>query len=72
MFSQLYVLVLSHMLQGFHSAFNRHFFEAQRNAQKYHKLFLVSQERYDKLVNLASSGGGSSIKVWKMFTLKSQ
>ena len=31
--------------------------------QDYHRLFLASQERYDKLVNLASSGGGSSIKV---------
>ncbi|XP_064647699.1 serine/threonine-protein kinase Nek10-like isoform X2 [Lineus longissimus] len=40
----------------------RHYFEANRNMQNYHRLFLVSQERYDKLVNLASSGGGSSMK----------
>ena len=31
--------------------------------QNYHRLFLVSQERYDKLVNLASSGGGQAMKV---------
>ena len=41
----------------------RNFSEAHQNMQDYHRLFLVSQERYDKLVNLASSGGGSSIKV---------
>ena len=31
--------------------------------QNYHRLFMVSQERYDKLVNLASSGGGQAMKV---------
>lgn len=30
--------------------------------QNYHRLFLVSQERYDKLANLAGSGGASSLK----------
>ncbi|ELU13079.1 hypothetical protein CAPTEDRAFT_223592 [Capitella teleta] len=40
----------------------KHYYEANRNMQNYHRLFLVSQERYDKLVNLASSGGATSIK----------
>ncbi|XP_064613774.1 serine/threonine-protein kinase Nek10-like [Liolophura sinensis] len=40
----------------------KHFYEACRNMQNYHRLFLASQERYDKLVNLASSGGGASMK----------
>ena len=30
--------------------------------EKYHKLFLVSQERYNKINNLCSSGGGQSLK----------
>jgi len=30
--------------------------------QNYHRLFLVSQERYDKLANLASSGGAAGLK----------
>ena len=45
----------------------RHFYEANKNMQNYHRLFQVSQERYDKLVNLASSGGASSIKVSMRF-----
>ncbi|KAL5007557.1 hypothetical protein ScPMuIL_016363 [Solemya velum] len=40
----------------------RHFSEANQNMQNYHRLFLVSQERYDKLANLAGSGGASSLK----------
>ncbi|XP_066301815.1 serine/threonine-protein kinase Nek10-like [Branchiostoma lanceolatum] len=40
----------------------RHFVEANRNMQNYHRLFLASQERYDKLVSLQSSGGASSFK----------
>ena len=31
--------------------------EATRNMQDYHRLFWASQERYDKLVSLSSSGG---------------
>ncbi|XP_070565235.1 serine/threonine-protein kinase Nek10-like [Ptychodera flava] len=38
----------------------RHFNDANRNMQNYHRLFIASQERYDKL--LASSGGASSIR----------
>jgi hypothetical protein len=30
--------------------------------QNYHRLFLLSQERYDRLANLAGSGGASDIK----------
>ena len=30
--------------------------------QNYHRMYIVSQERYDKLVNLQSSGGAQSIK----------
>ena len=30
--------------------------------QKYHRLFLVSQERYDRLANLAGSGGAAGLK----------
>ncbi|CAH1790420.1 unnamed protein product [Owenia fusiformis] len=40
----------------------RHFNEANKVMQNYHRLFLASQERYDKLINLQSSGGASSIK----------
>ncbi|XP_022087422.1 serine/threonine-protein kinase Nek10-like isoform X2 [Acanthaster planci] len=40
----------------------RHHNEATKNMQNYHRLFLASQERYDKLANLAGSGGASSIK----------
>ncbi|KAL3832242.1 hypothetical protein ACJMK2_023902 [Sinanodonta woodiana] len=40
----------------------KHFVEANQNMQNYHRLFLVSQERYDKLANLADSGGASGIK----------
>ena len=30
--------------------------------QSYHRLFLLSQERYDRLSNLAGSGGASDLK----------
>ena len=30
--------------------------------QNYHRMYIVSQERYDKLANLQSSGGAQSIK----------
>ncbi|XP_071803322.1 serine/threonine-protein kinase Nek10-like isoform X1 [Asterias amurensis] len=40
----------------------RHHNEATKNMQNYHRLFLASQERYDRLANLAGSGGASSIK----------
>ncbi|KAK3108060.1 hypothetical protein FSP39_000448 [Pinctada imbricata] len=39
----------------------RHYFEANQNMQKYHRLFLVSQERYDRLANLAGSGGAAGL-----------
>ena len=29
--------------------------------QNYHRLFIASQERYDKLNNLAGSGGASAL-----------
>ena len=45
----------------------KHFYEANKNMQNYHRLFLASQERYDKLVNLASSGGAGSLKVRHVF-----
>lgn len=40
----------------------RHYFEANQNMQNYHRLFLLSQERYDRLANLAGSGGASDLK----------
>ena len=46
----------------FSSSLPRHFVEANQNMQNYHRLFQVSQERYDKLANLAGSGGASGIK----------
>lgn len=36
--------------------------EANQNMQNYHRLFLVSQERYDRLSNLAGSGGACGFK----------
>lgn len=36
--------------------------EAARNMQNYHRLFWASQERYDKLVSLSSSGGAVVFK----------
>ena len=36
--------------------------EANQNMQNYHRLFLVSQERYDRLSNLAGSGGACGLK----------
>ncbi|EDO46233.1 predicted protein, partial [Nematostella vectensis] len=40
----------------------RHYLEATRNMQNYHRLFWASQERYDKLVNLSSSGGAVGLR----------
>ncbi|XP_021370218.1 serine/threonine-protein kinase Nek10-like isoform X3 [Mizuhopecten yessoensis] len=40
----------------------RHYFEANENMQNYHRLFLVSKERYDRLANLAGSGGAAGLK----------
>ncbi|XP_069111066.1 serine/threonine-protein kinase Nek10-like isoform X4 [Argopecten irradians] len=40
----------------------RHYFEANQNMQNYHRLFLVSKERYDRLANLAGSGGAAGLK----------
>lgn len=40
----------------------RHYIEANRNMQNYHRLFWASQERYDKLVNLSSSGGAAGFR----------
>ena len=40
----------------------RHYIEATRNMQNYHRLFWASQERYDKLVNLSSSGGAAGFR----------
>ena len=42
--------------------FFRHYIEATRNMQNYHRLFWASQERYDKLVNLSSSGGAAGFR----------
>lgn len=44
----------------------RHFVEANQNMQKYHRLFQVSPERFDKLANLAGSGGASGFKAGSM------
>lgn len=41
---------------------NRHYFEANQNMQKYHQLFQISQEKYDRLANLAGSGGAVGLK----------
>ena len=43
-------------------AYFRHYIEATRNMQNYHRLFYASQERYDKLVNLSSSGGAAGFR----------
>ncbi|XP_071811939.1 serine/threonine-protein kinase Nek10-like isoform X2 [Apostichopus japonicus] len=40
----------------------KHYQEATVNMQNYHRLFLASQERYDRLANLSESGGAASIK----------
>ncbi|XP_061186179.1 serine/threonine-protein kinase Nek10-like [Saccostrea echinata] len=40
----------------------RHYFEANQNMQKYHQLFQISQEKYDRLANLAGSGGAVALK----------
>ena len=40
----------------------RHHIEATRNMQNYHRLFYASQERYDKLMNLSSSGGAAGLR----------
>lgn len=40
----------------------RHYIEATRNMQNYHRLFYASQERYDKLMNLSSSGGAAGLR----------
>ncbi|KAK3752403.1 hypothetical protein QZH41_008607 [Actinostola sp. cb2023] len=40
----------------------RHYIESTRNMQNYHRLFWASQERYDKLVSLSSSGGAAGLK----------
>ncbi|XP_059145403.1 serine/threonine-protein kinase Nek10-like [Physella acuta] len=40
----------------------KHFLEANRNMQNYHRLFLASQEGYDKLTNLAGSDGAEGFK----------
>ena len=40
----------------------RRYNEAYKNVNHFHTLYQVTQERYDKLANLASSGSGSSIK----------
>lgn len=40
----------------------RHYIEATRNMQNYHRLFYASQERYDKLMNLSSSGGAAGFR----------
>lgn len=42
--------------------FDRHYFEANQNMQKYHQLFQISQEKYDRLANLAGSGGAVGLK----------
>jgi hypothetical protein len=42
--------------------FYRHFEEANRNMQKYHKICHITQERYEKLANLGGSGGASGFK----------
>ena len=36
--------------------------EANQNMQKYHRLFQVTPEGFDKLANLAGSGGASGFK----------
>ncbi|XP_071485306.1 serine/threonine-protein kinase Nek10-like [Diadema antillarum] len=40
----------------------KHYHEATRNMQNYHRLFLASQEKIDRLVNLSGSGGAASLK----------
>ena len=40
----------------------RHFTKVNQDMQNYHRMYIVSQERYDKLANLQSSGGAQSIK----------
>ena len=62
---KIFEMKLWTVLQGFHMRIHvyfRHFMEANQNMQNYHRLFLVSQERYDKLSNLAGSGGACGFK----------
>ncbi|KAL4222854.1 Serine/threonine-protein kinase Nek10 [Mactra antiquata] len=40
----------------------KHFVEANQNMLNYHKIFHISQERYEKLANLAGSGGASGFQ----------
>ncbi|GFR67424.1 serine/threonine-protein kinase Nek10, partial [Elysia marginata] len=40
----------------------KHFVEANKNMQNYHRLFLASQDGYDQLTNLAGSGGAEGFK----------
>ncbi|KAK3775072.1 hypothetical protein RRG08_048282 [Elysia crispata] len=40
----------------------KHFVEANKNMQNYHRLFLASQDGYDRLTNLAGSGGAEGFK----------
>ena len=40
----------------------RHFTKVNQDIQNYHRMYIVSQERYEKLANLQSSGGAQSIK----------
>lgn len=58
-----YVVVVAHDNNDFLSVhLLRHYIEATRNMQNYHRLFWASQERYDKLVSLSSSGGAADLK----------
>ena len=58
----LIFLPLVHLLLTHFVLFFRHYIEATRNMQNYHRLFWASQERYDKLVNLSSSGGAAGFR----------
>ncbi|BFZ02359.1 hypothetical protein BsWGS_05398 [Bradybaena similaris] len=40
----------------------KHYIEANQNMQNYHRLFLASEEGYDKLTNLSGSGGAQGLK----------
>lgn len=41
----------------------RQYMENARNMASFHNRFVASQDRYDKLVNLAGSGGSTALRV---------
>ena len=47
----------------------RHFVEANRNMQSYHRLFLASQQSYERLKSLSGSDGAQGFRVRQLENL---